>query len=54
MEYTFDATLHEDSESGGAYVIFPWNIRKEFGKGCVKVHEGPEVNYTIGILQSCL
>ena len=33
MEFTFDATLHEDPESGGAYVIFPWDIRKEFGKG---------------------
>ena len=38
MEYTFDATLHEDPDSGGAYVIFPWDIRKEFGKGRVKVH----------------
>lgn len=54
MEFTFDATLHVDSESGEAYVIFPSDIRKEFGKGCVKVHEGPEVNYILGILQSCL
>ena len=38
MEYTFDATLHEISENGGAYVIFPWDIRKEFGKGRVKVN----------------
>ena len=38
MEYTFDAILHEVPENGGAYVIFPWDIRKEFGKGCVKVH----------------
>ena len=38
MEYTFDAVLHEIPESGGAYVIFPWDIRKEFGKGRVKVH----------------
>ena len=38
MEYTFDATLHEIPENGGAYVIFPWDIRKEFGKGRVKVH----------------
>ena len=38
MEYTFDAILHEDPNSGGAYVIFPWDIRKEFGKGRVKVN----------------
>ena len=38
MEYTFDATLHEIPENGGAYVIFPWDIRREFGKGRVKVH----------------
>ena len=38
MEYTFDAVLHEITENGGAYVVFPWDIRKEFGKGRVKVH----------------
>ena len=38
MEYTFDAVLHEIPENGGAYVILPWDIRKEFGKGRVKVH----------------
>ena len=38
MDYTFDAILHELQETGGAYVIFPWDIRKEFGKGRVKVH----------------
>lgn len=35
--YEFDAVLHE-TEEGGAYIIFPWDIRKEFGKGRVKVH----------------
>ena len=38
MEYTFDAILHEIPENGGAYVVFPWDIRKEFGKGRVKVN----------------
>lgn len=38
MDYTFDAILHKIPENGGAYVIFPWDIRKEFGKGRVKVH----------------
>ncbi len=35
--YEFDAVLHELPDNGGAYVIFPWDIRKEFGKGRVKV-----------------
>ena len=35
--YSFDAMIHEMPENGGAYVIFPWDIRKEFGKGRVKV-----------------
>ncbi len=37
-QYEYDAVLHEDPESGGAYVAFPWDIRQEFGKGRVKVH----------------
>lgn len=37
-EYAFDAVIHETPENGGAYVIFPWDIRKEFGKGRVKAH----------------
>jgi len=36
--YEFDAVLHEIPEKGGAYIIFPYNIREEFGKGRVKVH----------------
>lgn len=34
----YDTTLHEIPEKGGAYVIFPWNIRELFGQGRVKVH----------------
>ena len=37
-KYEYDAVIHSDPESGGAYVIFPWDIRKEFGKGRVRVH----------------
>ena len=37
-EYTFDAVIHEIPGKGGAYVVFPWDIRQEFGKGRVKVH----------------
>ena len=37
QSYEYDETLRELPE-GGAYVAFPWDIRKEFGKGRVKVH----------------
>ena len=37
-QYEYDAVIHELPENGGAYVVFPWNIREEFGKGRVKVH----------------
>jgi len=36
----YDAILHETPDDGGAYVVFPWDIRKEFGKGRMKVHAG--------------
>ena len=36
--YEYDATICEDQGKGGAYVPFPWDIRKEFGRGRVKVH----------------
>lgn len=36
--YEYDGAIREDPENGGAYVIFPWNIREVFGKGRVKVH----------------
>ena len=36
--FEYDTALHEIPDKGGAYVVFPWNIREEFGKGRVKVH----------------
>ena len=37
--YEFDAELMSSSiGSGGAYVVFPYDIREEFGKGRVFVH----------------
>ena len=36
-KYEFDAVLRE-IEGGGAYIVFPWDIRAEFGRGRVKVH----------------
>jgi len=37
--YEYDAEI-KSSEigKGGAYVVFPYDIREEFGKGRVKVH----------------
>ena len=35
--YEFDAEIHEVQDNGGAYVNFPWDIRREFGAGRVKV-----------------
>ena len=36
--YEFDAVIHEsEAGKGGAYVIFPYDIKAEFGKGRVKV-----------------
>ncbi len=35
--YQFAAEIHE-ADKGGAYVIFPYDVREEFGKGRVKVH----------------
>lgn len=36
--YEYESLLYEAGETGGAYVIFPYDIRKEFGWGRVKVH----------------
>ena len=37
-QYEYDTVIYELPEKGGAYVVFPWNIREEFSKGRVKVH----------------
>ncbi len=37
-QFEYDAILHELPDNGGAYVVFPWDIRREFGKGRMKVH----------------
>lgn len=38
MRYEYDAQLQELPDNGGAYVVFPWDLRKELGKGRIKVH----------------
>ena len=36
--YTFDAVIQKVPDMDGAYIEFPYDVRKEFGKGRVKVH----------------
>lgn len=36
-EYKFDAEIHKVPDQDAAYVIFPYDIRQEFGRGRVKV-----------------
>ena len=35
--YEYDAVI-EPVDKGGAYVVFPYDIRAEFGKGRIKVY----------------
>ena len=35
--YEYEAVIQSEPDSGGAYVVFPHDIRAEFGKGRVKV-----------------
>lgn len=50
--YEYEAVIQSVPDKGGAYVEFPYDIRKEFGKGRVKVlatfdgapYEGSVVN----------
>ncbi|MGT2832040.1 DUF1905 domain-containing protein [Streptococcus halotolerans] len=36
--YEYQSKIYSAAQKGGAYTIFPYNIRTEFGKGRVKVH----------------
>ena len=36
--YKFNAIIQKVPDIDGAYIIFPYDIRAEFGKGRVKVH----------------
>ena len=36
--YEFDAPLREIPEKGGAYIVFPYDVRAEFGTGRRRVH----------------
>lgn len=37
-KYEFDAVIQKVPDLDGAYVIFPYDAREEFGKGRVPVH----------------
>ncbi len=36
--YEYDAVIQKVPDQNGAYVIFPYDLKTEFGKGRVKVH----------------
>ena len=36
--YRFQSKIHTVPQKGGAYIEFPYDIRKEFDRGRVKVH----------------
>ncbi len=36
--YEYESLIYEAAHKGGAYVVFPYDVRAEFGKGRVKVH----------------
>lgn len=49
--YEFQAVIEPVPEKGGAYVRFPYDIRKEFGKGRIKVQaEFDGVSYSGSIV----
>ncbi len=35
--YEYESLIYEAERKGGAYVVFPYDVRKEFGRGRVKV-----------------
>ena len=36
--YEYESKIYNAGQKGGAFVVFPYDIRKEFGRGRVKVH----------------
>lgn len=36
--YEYESLIYAAGDTGGAYVLFPYDIREEFGRGRVKVH----------------
>ena len=46
--YRFTAVIEPVPDGHGAFVRFPWDIRREFGKGRVRVRAG-SICYIIGV-----
>ncbi|MDE7333813.1 MAG: DUF1905 domain-containing protein [Lachnospiraceae bacterium] len=36
--YEYESLIYEADQKGGAYVVFPYDVREEFGRGRAKVH----------------
>ena len=36
--YEYESSIYRADGNGGAYVVFPYDVREEFGRGRVKVH----------------
>lgn len=36
--YEYESLIYDAGGTGGAYVLFPYDVREEFGRGRVKVH----------------
>ena len=41
--YEYESLIYEAAHKGGAYVVFPYDVRAEFGKGRVKVQDRKSV-----------
>ncbi len=37
-KYEYESLIYQADKKGGAYVVFPYDVRTEFGRGRVKVH----------------
>ncbi|MCI8282429.1 MAG: DUF1905 domain-containing protein [Lachnospiraceae bacterium] len=37
-KYEYESLIYQADKKGGAYVVFPSDVRAEFGRGRVKVH----------------
>ena len=55
MMYEYDPVLHELPDNGGAYAVFPRDLRKEPEKGRVTVHaEHDGISYNGSIVNNGL
>ena len=36
--YEYDSQIYEAARKGGAYVIFPYDVRQEFQAGRARIH----------------